>query len=120
MVSRLNTYEHDVASIEKLPPKFDCHGRWSTPIPKIEPGFLAGEEVRATMHDLPRRYRDVLLLHDLASVGVQDISPSQDIGISEFKRLLHHARMALTTLLSAISSKKSRLLRLSTITGDLA
>jgi RNA polymerase sigma-70 factor (ECF subfamily) len=66
------------------------------------------ELVRATIHELPEQYREVLLLRDIEELDTDQVAQMLDLTAGAVKTRLHRARLALKQLLE---SKLDRLQR---------
>lgn len=59
------------------------------------------ELVRATIHELPEQYREVLLLRDIEELDTDQVAQMLDLTAGAVKTRLHRARLALKQLLEA-------------------
>ena len=59
------------------------------------------ELVRATIHELPEQYREVLLLRDIEELDTDQVAQMLDLTGGAVKTRLHRARLALKQLLEA-------------------
>jgi RNA polymerase sigma-70 factor (ECF subfamily) len=59
----------------------------------------ARELVRATIHELPEQYREVLLLRDIEELDTDQVAQMLDLTAGAVKTRLHRARLALKQLL---------------------
>ncbi|MBU6412025.1 MAG: sigma-70 family RNA polymerase sigma factor [Planctomycetes bacterium] len=99
------------AQIESMLPTFDSSGH------RVSEGSQEGrlsetaedalhrkesrELVRATIHELPEQYREVLLLRDIEELDTDQVAQMLDLTAGAVKTRLHRARLALKQLLEA-------------------
>ena len=103
---RTRSRRPQTASIDDLLPQFDSSNRHATPPSRWSGGVLDKvlmQETRAQVRDcidqLPREYREVILLRDIEELDTQQAAAALGISVSAAKVRLHRARQALRTLL---------------------
>lgn len=75
-------------------------GGTSDPAAAAEGGTI-GEDVRRAVLDLPRRQREVVVLHYLLDLGVDEVAARLGRSPGAVKNALHHARASLSRSLAA-------------------